>query len=601
MNPEQTDTTAGQSGQGQNNDNSQGQENDHSQIPQSAPANWQHLFSDLQAIVLKQGEELRLLRQQQVPAVVNVPEAPSVSVPVIGQQHGVENRLEPLYERFRKQQPSVFEGSADPIKAEQWMSMLNTILDFMKVVGSERVACAAYMFREDARIWWEVVGQTKDVNLLSWEEFQTLFNEKYYNDAIRAAKADEFMRLLQGSLSVTEYALRFDRLAKFAKELVPTDGTRRERFLQGLQPRLARDVRITTVAGVTTYAQVVEKALTAESAEIKIWRDNAARRDFRRPGSPFVGSGRGVGPSDQKRKVPDTFPVPGSDRRPRGITMGRPGSSEAWKTRPECPKCKKRHLGECRAKACFLCGVVGHLKKDCPQIGKKEPRKVDSSTPARVFTLTQAEAEASPSVVTGQLLSAGTPYHVLIDSGATHSFVASSIIDRLCRPCDFYAVGFGTLLPTGEIVVSRRWVRSLPVTVEGRELSVDLIELVMTDFDMILGMDWLAKYGATIDCRRKMVTFEPEGEDPFVFVGTVHGPRVPMISVLRARDLLQRGCIGFLASVVDTTQVVPVRPEDTRLVCEFLDVFPEDLPGLPPHREIEFVIELVWMIKTWCG
>ena len=105
-------------------------------------------------------------------------------------------------------------------------------------------------------------------------------------------------------------------------------------------------------------------------------------------------------------------------------------------------------------------------------------------------------------------------------------------------------------------------------------------------------MDWLAKYGATIDCRRKMVTFEPEGEDPFVFVGTVHGPRIPMIFVLRARDLLQGSCIGFLASVVDTTQVVPVRPEDTRLVCEFLDVFQEDLPGLPLHREIEFVIEL---------
>ena len=44
--------------------------------------------------------------------------------------------------------------------------------------------------------------------------------------------------------------------------------------------------------------------------------------------------------------------------------------------------------------------------------------------------------------------------------------------------------------------------------------------------------------------------------------------------------------------MVDTTQVVPVRPEDTRLACEFLDVFPEDLPGLPPHREIEFMIEL---------
>ena len=102
---------------------------------------------------------------------------------------------------------------------------------------------------------------------------------------------------------------------------------------------------------------------------------------------------------------------------------------------------------------------------------------------------------------------------------------------------------------------------------------------------------------ATIDYEKKMVTFEPKGENPFVFVGTVYGPRIPIIYVLRARDLLQGGCIGFLASVVDNTQVVPVGPEQTRLVCEFLDIFPKDLPGLPPHREIEFVIELALGIE----
>ena len=110
-------------------------------------------------------------------------------------------------------------------------------------------------------------------------------------------------------------------------------------------------------------------------------------------------------------------------------------------------------------KAYFVCGSVGHLKKDYPRARKEEPKKVDSLMPARVFTLTQAEAEASPLVVTGQLSSAGTFYTILIDSGATHSFVASRIIDGLCRPCDFYPVGFGTMLPTWELVVSMRWVR----------------------------------------------------------------------------------------------------------------------------------------------
>lgn len=65
-----------------------------------------------------------------------------------------------------------------------------------------------------------------------------------------------------------------------------------------------------------------------------------------------------------------------------------------------------------------------------------------------------------------------------------------------------------------------------------------------------------------------------------------------MISALSARELLHDGCLGFLAVVVDTTRPDTIRPEDIRVVREFLDVFPEELPGLPPQREIDFVIDL---------
>ena len=82
---------------------------------------------------------------------------------------------------------------------------------------------------------------------MEWEEFRTLFNEKYYNDAVKAAKAEKFSKLLQGNMTMIDYTLKFDRLAKFSRNLVPTDGTIRERFLQGIQPMIARDVRITTV------------------------------------------------------------------------------------------------------------------------------------------------------------------------------------------------------------------------------------------------------------------------------------------------------------------------------------------------------------------
>ena len=69
--------------------------------------------------------------------------------------------------------------------------------------------------------------------------------------------------------------------------------------------------------------------------------------------------------------------------------------------------------------------------------------------------------------------------------------------------------------------------------IEGRVLIVDLIELAMEDYDMILGMDWLSKNGATIDCKRKMMMFASVGEEPSVLAETAYEPRVPLISVLK--------------------------------------------------------------------
>ena len=98
-------------------------------------------------------------------------------------------------------------------------------------------------------------------------------------------------------------------------------------------------------------------------------------------------------------------------------------------------------------------------------------------------------------MVTGQISSAGSSYVVLFDSGATHSFVATRVIDKLCTPSLVLDRGFQTLIPSGDWLVSQRWVRALPVEIEGRVLILDLIELAMGDYDMILGMDWLSKYG----------------------------------------------------------------------------------------------------------
>ena len=68
---------------------------------------------------------------------------------------------------------------------------------------------------------------------------------------------------------------------------------------------------------------------------------------------------------------------------------------------------------------------------------------------------------------------------------------------------------------------------------------MDVMELEMVDFDLILGMDLLEKYGANIDCKRKTIAFAPEIKTPFMFLGTILISKLPRIPTLRARDLLQ--------------------------------------------------------------
>ena len=68
---------------------------------------------------------------------------------------------------------------------------------------------------------------------------------------------------------------------------------------------------------------------------------------------------------------------------------------------PECPRCKKHHPGECNRKACFLCGMVGHFKRNCPQ-AKKDKQKLEvKPVLAQTFVITQADVASSPSMVKG--------------------------------------------------------------------------------------------------------------------------------------------------------------------------------------------------------
>ena len=129
-------------------------------------------------------------------------------------------RLKPALERFMKRNPLVFEGIVDPVIVEEWVSMMEKIFEFLRIEDNEKVTCAAYMLRNNARIGWDVVKRTCDVLAMTWTNFLVEFNSKYYGQAVTNIMVVEFTILQQGNMSVLEYVRRFDQLSCFTPNMV---------------------------------------------------------------------------------------------------------------------------------------------------------------------------------------------------------------------------------------------------------------------------------------------------------------------------------------------------------------------------------------------
>ncbi|XP_028064207.1 uncharacterized protein LOC114267367 [Camellia sinensis] len=394
---------------------------------------------------------------------------------------------------------------------------MEKIFRALSCTEEQKVSFATFTFKKDTQEWWLFTLENEEI--LTWARFLVVFYEKYFPKSLQEQKASEFLHLRQGTMSVAEYESKFTRLVRFAPYVIPIEARKARKFEVGLDAEIKDRLE---VLKLPTYTRVVDQAYIAEKGiKTACSSGGGQKKWFWEP----VGGSRVAPP---KKVNPESTSSTASTNQSFIIPSG--------STILNCSSYEKTHRGQCYRAigACYRCGQVGHVMKDCPKFtnsvigtselaqkpettmgGKKEQRRQ-----GRAFALVPKNFNATENVVLGTLSVYGHFAHVLFDSDSTHSFVALHFVPKLTSTPEPLGYALSVAFLSGVSTLSTKVYKSCVISLKGKTLYVDLIPLCMSSFDIILGMDWLAANHASIDCMTKKVFLRLPDQRELVFEGT---------------------------------------------------------------------------------
>jgi hypothetical protein len=182
------------------------------------------------------------------------------------------------------------------------------------------------------------------------------------------------------------------------------------------------------------------------------------------------------------------------------------------------------------------------------------------------YTQVATTPEGEP-IMMGTFLMANHPAVILFDSGASHTFISKTFVEEYCIPCIESREGFIIHSPGGQIL-TKEVAFHVPVTLAEWDFPTNMIVLKGQDIDVILGMNWLAQHKAILNTDLRTIRLS-------------YGQEEVLLSIPIAISAKPFGRVY---------EAIILEIHDIPVVCEFPNVFPEDLPGLPPERDVEFVI-----------
>jgi hypothetical protein len=331
-----------------------------------------------------------------------------------------------------------------------------------------------------------------------------------------------------------------------------------------------------------TYSRAVSTALAVEAK-------------YAGPGKPkgYGGDRPNQGPEKRQRLVIRPFnqnrssPRPPSDPFKQPVFI-RPAAAPTSINQSGAPGTRFPALPS-SSTGCFNCGKFGHFIKDCPyskqnisnnqqSLGNSAQGKGNAvnntagknmKKTGRIYYTQVATTPEGEPVMMGRFLMANHPAVILFDSGASHTFISMKFVEQHCIPYNESREGF-IIHSSGGQIFTKEVAFHVPITLAERDFPTNMIVLKGQDIDVILGMNWLVQHKAILNTYLRTIRLS-YGQEEVLLSIPVAIPAKPTGRVYEA--------------------IIP-EIQNIHVVCEFPNVFLEDLPGLPPERDVELVIEL---------